>query len=211
MSSPSSSNSPPAGGLREPTAGGLRERKKARTRAAIQEQAFRLFVERGYGATTVEQIAEAADISPSTFFRYFPNKEAVAFKDEIEPRIVESFLAQPAGTSAIRAFRAAVQAGLATLSDAELVAARDRHVLIWDVPELRAAALENIGQSMRLIADLAARRVGRTADDFAVRTFAGAVFGVVMSVNDLWARQPDSDMAATLDSGLALLEAGLPL
>ncbi len=203
MNSLWSSSSPPAGGLRE--------RKKARTRAAIQDHALRLFVEQGYAATTVEQIAEAAEISPSTFFRYFPSKEAVAFKDELEPMIVESFLAQPPGTSAIGAFRAAVQAVFATLSEDDLAAARDRHRLVWDVPELRAAALENIGRSMGLIAELAACRVGRTVDDFAVRTFAGAVFGVLVSVNDLWASEPGTDMAARFDAGLALLEAGLPL
>ena len=62
---------------------GLRERKKIRTRETIRQEAFRLIEENGYAATTVEQIAEAAEVSPSTFFRYFPTKESVLLADDI--------------------------------------------------------------------------------------------------------------------------------
>jgi AcrR family transcriptional regulator len=78
-------------GSDEPPRPGLRERKKAKTRAAIQEQAMRLFRERGYEATTVEQIAEAAEVSPSTFFRYFPTKEAVVMYDVLDQILIEAF------------------------------------------------------------------------------------------------------------------------
>ena len=76
---------------------GLRERKKARTRATIQKHALRLFRQQGYEATTVSQIAEAAEVSESTLFRYFPTKEDIVRWDEFDPLIVEAFKAQPAG------------------------------------------------------------------------------------------------------------------
>ena len=68
---------------------GLRERKKQKTRWAIQEHALRLFAEQGYEATTVDQIAAAAEISPSTFFRYFPTKEDLVIEDEYDALLVE--------------------------------------------------------------------------------------------------------------------------
>ena len=88
---------------------GLRERKKARTKAAIREHAMRLFQKQAYQATTVEQIAEAAEVSPSTFFRYFPTKEDVVLTDDDDPLILAAFRAQPAELSPVAALRAAMR------------------------------------------------------------------------------------------------------
>ncbi|MGH3378360.1 MAG: TetR family transcriptional regulator, partial [Actinoallomurus sp.] len=82
---------------------GLRERKKLKTRRSIQQHALRLIHEQGYEATTVEQIAEAAEVSPSTFFRYFPTKEDTILTDEYDPLIMESLRAQPPDLSPVTA------------------------------------------------------------------------------------------------------------
>src|SRR6478752_5242520 len=89
---------------------GLRERKKAKTHASIQEHALRLFGEQGYAATSVEQIAAAAEVSPSTFFRYFPTKEDVVLYDALDPVLLASFRAQPPDLTPVQAMRASFRA-----------------------------------------------------------------------------------------------------
>ena len=76
---------------------GLRELKKKRTRATIVDVAARLCAQRGYENTTVDQIAAAADISPRTFSRYFPSKEAVigAIIEDTSEHVAEALLRQP--------------------------------------------------------------------------------------------------------------------
>jgi AcrR family transcriptional regulator len=191
---------------------GLRERKKARTRAAIQDEALRLFRQQGYAATTVEQIAAAADISPSTFFRYFPTKEAVVLYDALDPAAIEAFRAQPASSSTIRALRDAMRATLAGLTPEQAAAQRERDALIRSVPELRARMLDEFGRTVQLLAELIAERVGRRADDPEVRTLAGAVVGVAIAA---WFASPEyeslPEFVALVDEGLARLESGLRL
>ena len=190
---------------------GLRERKKARTRATIQRHALRLFREQGYDTTSVSQIAEAAEVSESTFFRYFPTKEDVVLWDEYDPRIVEVFQAQPAGLSPIAALRAAFRDVLAQLSEAEWAEQRERMALMLSVPPLRAMLVDQIRGPMRLIAEVVAERVGRKPDDPGVRAVAGAVLGVGLSVMFAWAEHPDADIVALVDDAMAQLEAGLRL
>jgi hypothetical protein len=88
---------------------------------------------------------------------------------------------------------------------------RDLNRLAASVPELRSRLLEEFVRSVRMAAELIAKRVGRDPDDFAVRTLAGALVGVGMSVMITATEDPEADIMALMDAGLALLEAGLPL
>ncbi|NKQ55308.1 TetR family transcriptional regulator [Amycolatopsis sp. K13G38] len=189
---------------------GLRERKKAKTRASIQDHALRLFIEQGYEATTVEQIAAAADVSQSTFFRYFPSKEETVAFDRMDPVFLDAFVAQPAGLSPIAAIRASMREVLGTMSSeaSELETARQR--LVFTVPELRARLFEQMGDGVAMLNEAVARRVGRDPDDFEVRMFSGAVVGIALAAYLGAADDPDR-MMAELDRGLAQLERGLPL
>jgi AcrR family transcriptional regulator len=189
----------------------LRERKKARTRAAIQQHALRLFREQGYAATTVEQIAEAAEISPSTFFRYFPTKEDLVLYDAFDPLLIAAFEAQPAALGPIQALRGALRAVFAELTAEELAEQRERATLIFSVRDLRMRMLDEVVGSLQLLAELVARRVGRRADEGAVRTFAGAVIGAMMAPLLAAVADPTADYLALMDASLAYLEAGLPL
>jgi AcrR family transcriptional regulator len=195
----------------ERPAAGLRERKKARTRAAIQRQALRLFGAQGYDETTVQQIADAAEVSESTFFRYFPSKEDVVLWDEFDPPVIDAFLAQPQEIRPVQALRAALRTVLGELPADVLAIQRERVALVLSVPPLRAMLVDQMGGPMRLLADALARRTGRRPDDPAIRVSAGALMGVGLSAMFAAAEDPAADLVDLFDEGLALLEAGLPL
>jgi len=87
--------------------GGRRERKKAATRHAISDVATRLFLDRGFDEVTVKEIADAADVSPTTVFKHFPVKEALVFDEEPErvARLVAAVTDRPQGQGVVDALR----------------------------------------------------------------------------------------------------------
>jgi AcrR family transcriptional regulator len=120
-----------------PLAKGLRERKKLKTRESIQREAMRLIGKQGYEQTTVEQIAAAVEISPSTFFNYFPSKEDVVLYDAYDPVIVELMGERPAGEPLSVSMRNVLEKmGGIFERDREIILARGR--LWFEVPALRA-------------------------------------------------------------------------
>jgi AcrR family transcriptional regulator len=160
---------------------GLRERKKAKTRAGIRAQALHLFREQGYHQTSTEQIAAAAEISPATFFRYFPTKERVVLSDDLEPTMLAALAAQPVGLPVLTALHQAIRQGLAELERED---EQERRDLIVAIPELRAAQLDEIRRTVELLAGAVAERLGRPPDDFEIRIFTGALTGAVLAALD---------------------------
>ena len=161
---------------------GLRERKKARTKASIQEHALRLFREQGYAETTVEQIAAAAEVSPSTFFRYFPAKEDTVLTDLMDRRTFEVMIAAPAELSPLEALKYAVAEVFRDLSDEQLQLELVRNDLIRSVPELRRGMIIELTRPRDLLAEAVARRLGRPTDDPDLRLYAAAIRGVLMTL-----------------------------
>jgi AcrR family transcriptional regulator len=191
---------------------GLRERKKQRTRWAIQEHALRLIAEQGYDATTVDQIAAAAEISPSTFFRYFPTKEDLVIQDRFDDLVVEGIRAAPAELSPIAAIRYVVAHAFGTMSLEEEAQVRQRERLVISVPALRARSFENLLSTMDLLRSVLAERVKRPADDLPMRAFAGALVGAMIGMLEVWLDAPaESRLADLVDTVLAQMEQGFPI
>jgi len=188
---------------------GLRERKKAKTRAAIQASALALFERQGYPATTVDQIAAMAEVSQSTFFRYFPTKEDVVLHDRYDPLLLADFLAQPPDLTPIAALRRTLRSVLGALPADELAQERQRAMLIISVPELRARALDQLAAALAPFTEAVAERTGRSVDDSAVRALTGAVMGVLMAAMLAASEDPDANYLELMDTALAHLEAGL--
>ncbi len=191
---------------------GLRERKKQKTRWSIQEHALRLFREQGYEQTTVDQIAAAAEVSPSTFFRYFRTKEDVVIEDEYDPLLLRLLAEAPAELPPITALRQALAKGFEAIGPDEMAQVYQRTELMMKVPALRMRAMDNFTGSVEMVAKGVGARVGRDPSEVEVRAFAGAVIGALTAAIYIWAESGGKGSPGKLiDRGLALLENGLAL
>ena len=182
---------------------GLRERKKAKTRWAIQEHALRLFAEQGYDATTVDQIAAAAEISPSTFFRYFATKEDVVVQDEFDDVFVEIFRVAGAAADPLATLRSAALRAVKGVDGAELAKSAQRTQLILMVPALRARSVENALSAYTEAVAAFAEGAGRPLDDPSVRMFIGACMGGFLPLMVTWVEQGyQGDIEQLIDDAL---------
>ena len=181
---------------------GLRERKKRRTRDALLRAAAELFTSQGYDGTTVDEIAEAVDVSQRTFFRYFAGKESVVFavQDMVESHFLLELRQRPAAEAPFEAMRRAVLCAWNSIGEAiEAVIPVELHLrtyqMIESTPSLLAAHMRRGVALEEQIAGLIAEREGLDmARDPRPRVAVAAFSGVMRVTGQLWGRGCDGSM-----------------
>ncbi|MFH8485934.1 TetR/AcrR family transcriptional regulator [Streptomyces longisporoflavus] len=180
----------------------MRERKKQRTRDALLRAALELFTTKGYEETTVDEIAEAVDVSQRTFFRYFTNKQETAFavQEMVEQRFVEALRERPAGETPFVALRRAVMGAWDALGKSiEEVVPVELHMrtyqMIESTPSLLAAHLRRSIEMEEEIARVIAEREGLDLNaDPRPRVVVAAFSGVMRTTGRLWGAGEDSSV-----------------
>ncbi|NKJ36088.1 AcrR family transcriptional regulator [Rhizobium sp. SG570] len=166
---------------------GRRERKRRQTRERIEAAALRLFLERGFDGTTIEDITEAADVSKRSFFDYFPSKEDVvaAWQDGFSGELIEAVAAQPKDAAIVDVIEAAVNAALLdAISDPQYLAIA---ALIRDTPTLRARDQLKYAKLERKLADaLHARCRGGDEERFRLSLLSSAVVSMLRIGGERW-------------------------
>ncbi|MFE1444504.1 TetR/AcrR family transcriptional regulator [Streptomyces sp. NPDC058739] len=184
---------------------GLRERKKLRTRQAIREAARRLIDDRGYDSTTVEQIAAAAEVSPSTVFRYFPSKEHIVLTDDYAQSSMAILRERPADEPPLAALRAVVTEMVRQLAEDFSEEYRWRRELVRQVPAIRALVGEQQDRWVEFVSEAFAERAGLPAANLEIRVLVGAVTGAFHQV--LWGDHgEDTDLVEMIERALTVLE-----
>jgi AcrR family transcriptional regulator len=176
----------------------------------IQTEALRLFGEKGYAETTVEEIADAAAISPRTFFRYFPAKEDVVMWDEYDPIAPELLESRPGDEPLAETFRAVIRETVGGLyrRDPERLLSRVR--LQATVPELRSRFLEMQSHSIEELTPLLGRTRGARTDELRLRVIVSGLLAAVTVALDLWQKDGGkSDLLALLDRAMDSLVEGV--
>jgi len=188
--------------IASPVRPGLRQRKKERTRAQVRETALRLFAEQGYEDTTVGQIADAAEVSLSTLFRYFPTKAQLVVSVDLSTLVHEAFRGARPGDTVFDAIAAALRASLPELSSMLPGASPEDPHALTTLARLREAMLGEATGAVGLFAALIGERWGRAPHDPQVQAAAGAVVGVGLA-----AMTADRDLGRS--SALRILETGM--
>src|SRR5215470_16966550 len=187
----------------------LRDRRKDRTRRMIQAEALRLFAGKGFAATTIEEIAAAADMAPRTFFRYFPAKEEVVFWADYQPTLASFVTARPGDEPAIQALRHGIVDGLADFYDQDRERLLERIKLAFRTPALHPRLRQQQADWATGMTALLAARLGAPPDDLEIRVIAAAIAAALFVAIEEWqARDGQRDLRELIDRALGSILAG---
>ncbi|MFF5624021.1 TetR/AcrR family transcriptional regulator [Microbacterium sp. NPDC012755] len=184
---------------------GRRERKKAATRKNISDVATKMFLERGFDNVSIREVADAADVSPTTVFAHFPQKEALVFDedDEQRDRLVSAVRDRPDGSTINRAIH--------DFYATELRANVDEHgddvtrifmTFLNETPALRDYAARMWLRHEDALSDAIADELGLSEPTAEIRVYSRFILQMQLLVNDT------DDQLGTLDAGFAILESG---
>jgi AcrR family transcriptional regulator len=188
----------------------LRERKKAKTRKVLADTATELFAEQGFDHTTVEEIAEACDVSPRTFFRYFASKEDVLFAvgDERLRQLLEAIASRPSGEAPLGSMR---EAALSLVPEYTSERARliTRKRIIAETQTLRSRGLERqLGWEDAVTDALGQRITDAGPAGIELRLVASVTTATLRAALHTWL-EAGGDLATLIDDAFDRLSRGL--
>ena len=193
----------------EDMATGLRERKKQQTREALTQAAFALFAERGYDATTLADIADAAGVSTRTIFAYFPSKQDILFAtfDEMREALALALTNRPAGQDALGALRDFI----VSTADAKDELHERLDCVIAADETLRSHKRARIAEFQDVVASAIADDLGAGPDDLRPQVAAASLTAAfeVLERETGGTPQTAEDIAAAIDPIIAFVRAGL--
>ncbi|HJU97746.1 MAG TPA: TetR family transcriptional regulator [Jiangellaceae bacterium] len=188
----------------------LRERKKQRTRRTIQAQALRLFTEKGFQATTIEEIAAAAEVAPRTLFRYFPTKEEIVFWSEYRPTLAGAVSARPADEPAVQAVRHGIVDGMTSFFGQNREQLLERLRLAFRTSALQPRMRQQQAHWADDLAEILAHRLGAHPHDLEIRAIAAAIAAAVWVAAEHWQAQDGREsLGALIDRVLETVLGGL--
>jgi AcrR family transcriptional regulator len=171
-----------------PTRPGLRQRKRQQTRERLTRAAMALFLDRGFEATTLDDIAAAADISRRSFFHYFASKEDVVFawQEESTAALIAAVAARPASESMLTAAENAILAMVGQLKPGEAIAIAR---LKRDNPALQACDQVKHEKLERALAEALGKRAGQKTEKLHARLVAMIATGAMRIGGEFWAAE----------------------
>jgi AcrR family transcriptional regulator len=190
---------------------GLRERKRVRTRATIARAALELFDRQGFGATTIQEIADAADVSPRTVSHYFPRKEDLVFPDSdaVFASLEQRLERRPAGETMATALRGWFDAWLAEQEE-RAEERRARHRVIASDDALRAYGQRHTLRARSVVARAIARDLGVEQDAIEARMVAAATLALFEVIGeDAGAEVAPAEALALIDRALRFVDGGV--